>query len=95
MAVQPRLDTLAAATKEGWVEIELTDEDRSQMAEMLVAFFLDEFDETLSPFRAGAVVDFVMTKLAAPVYNRAISDAVAYMQERLADLDAQLYIAEE
>ncbi|NIS19219.1 MAG: DUF2164 domain-containing protein, partial [Thermoplasmata archaeon] len=57
-------------------------------------FFLDEFDEEISPFRAEQLLDHFLAALGPPVYNQAVQDARAYMQDKLDDLDGEVWEAE-
>ncbi|MFT5289502.1 MAG: hypothetical protein ACI82F_001565, partial [Planctomycetota bacterium] len=55
----------------------------------------EEYDEELSSFRANTLIEFFLRELGPPVYNQAIQDARAFLQERLDDLDAEFYEPEE
>lgn len=67
----------------------LSDERRKELVERLVAFHAEEFDETLSAFRAEALLDFVLEAVGPAVYNQAVQDARAFMQAKLDDLDVE------
>ena len=71
--------------------IELDDTRRQQLVEKLQAFFSEQFDEDLSAFKAEAVLDFVTSALGPHIYNQAIQDARLFMQQRLDDLDGEVY----
>jgi uncharacterized protein (DUF2164 family) len=73
------------------VSIELDERRREQLVAKLQAFFLDQFDEDLSRFRAEQVIDFVSAALGPQVYNQAVQDARKFMQERLDDLDGEVH----
>ncbi|MCA8979690.1 MAG: DUF2164 family protein [Planctomycetes bacterium] len=73
----------------------LTDERRAELRAGLIALFQCEFDQELSDFRADAIIDHLLEHLGATVYNQAIADARAWMQERIDDLDAEFHEAEE
>jgi len=64
---------------------------RERLVEMLQGFYLDEFDEELSPFQAGKLLDFVAEALGPQVYNQAVQDARRFMQQRLDDLDGEVH----
>ena len=70
---------------------QLDESRRTRMIEGLRGFYLTEFDEELSAFRAGQLVDFVLDLVAPGVYNQAVQDARRYMQTKLDDLDAEIY----
>lgn len=67
---------------------------REALVNRLREFFLEEFDEELSPFRGEQVLDFFLETLGPQVYNQAVQDARGFMQRKLDDLDGDLYIPE-
>lgn len=73
----------------------IDDDRRDALVRRLQSFFLAEFDETLSPFRASQILDFFLETLGPQVYNQAVQDARGFMQLRLDDLDGDLYMPEE
>lgn len=68
---------------------------REALVARLRGFFQEEFDEELSPFRAEQVLDFFLETLGPQVYNQAVQDARGFMQQKLDDLDGDLYMPEE
>lgn len=74
--------------------IRLADERKAEILRQLTALYADDFDETLSQFRAEKLMKFFIQKLGPAVYNQAIQDARKYMSDRLDDLDATFYEAE-
>lgn len=75
--------------------LRLDDERTRQLVADLQGFWLTEFDEELSDFRAEQVVEFVLGAAGPPVYNQAVQDARAFMQAKLDDLDGEIYWAAE
>ena len=73
------------------MRIRLEDERRSALLRSLGRFFEGELDIELSEFQAERVLDFFVVELGAPVYNQAIRDARAFVQDKLGDLDAEFY----
>lgn len=72
-------------------EISLSQERRDALISRMQGFFSSEFDETLSVYRAEALIDFMMDALAPTVYNQAVQDVRAHLQTRLDDLDGEVY----
>ena len=70
--------------------IEIEAERKQKLVLKLQQFFQAEFDEELSKFRAGQVVDFMTKELGPQIYNQAVQDARKFMQERLDDLDGEV-----
>jgi uncharacterized protein (DUF2164 family) len=73
------------------MSIRLDDDRRAQLAHALQGFFLEEFDEELSPFRAEQILDFVLGRVGPPIYNQAVQDARGYLQTKLDELDGEVY----
>ena len=74
--------------------IKIADDRKAQLVAELKAFYLNEFDEDISPFRAGQLLDFFLVKIGPGVYNQAVQDVRAYMQTRLDDLEGDVYVKE-
>jgi uncharacterized protein (DUF2164 family) len=77
------------------LRIRLADERRAALVAALREHFRRELDEELSEFRAVGILDFFLKRLGPTVYNQAIQDARAFVQEKLDDLDAEFYEREE
>ncbi len=73
------------------MRIRLSDERRLRMLEATKRHYAELFDQPLSDFRAGALLDFFVRELGPPVYNQAIRDAHAFMAEKLTDLEGEVY----
>lgn len=70
--------------------IPISDERRAQLIRSLEAFYLEEFDEPLSTFRASQLLDFFLETFGPHVYNQAVQDARAFMQRKLDELDGEV-----
>lgn len=73
------------------MHVRLSEERREALAEAVREHWRAQFDEELSAFRAGSLIDFFVARLGPQVYNQAIQDARGFLQERLDDLDAEYY----
>lgn len=71
--------------------VTLDDERRAQLIKKLQGFFLEEFDEDLSAFRAEGVLDFFLESLGPSIYNQGVQDARIYLAQKLDDLDAEIH----
>ena len=71
--------------------ITIDDARRERLATRLRAFWESEFDDELSPFRAAQVLDFFLENLGPQVYNQGVQDARRFLQDRLDDLDGEVY----
>ena len=73
------------------MRIQLSPERRSRLLAVTRRYFSEQFDETLSDFRAQALLDFFVSELGPPVYNQGVRDAARYLQDKLTDIDGELY----
>ena len=74
--------------------LEISSERRAELITRLKGAFVEEFDESLSDFRAEALLDIVLKAVGPAVYNQAVKDAQAFMQNRLDDLDGEISVYE-
>jgi uncharacterized protein (DUF2164 family) len=77
------------------MRIALTEERRSELIAALQRFLAREYELELSEFQARGLLQFFVRQLGAPVYNQAIQDARAFLQEKLTDLEGEFYEPEE
>ena len=74
------------------LRVRLSEERRTAMIAAIKGYHEDNFDgEPLSDFRANGLLDFFIRELGPPVYNQGVHDAVAAMQEKLMDLEGEVY----
>jgi uncharacterized protein (DUF2164 family) len=71
--------------------IELSEERRARLLATLRKEAEDIFDEPLSEFRAESLLDLFLREVGPAVYNQGVRDASSYMQEKLTDLEAEVY----
>jgi uncharacterized protein (DUF2164 family) len=72
------------------MRIRLTPERRAMLLKTIKQHFLAEFDDPISDFRAEGLLDFFVSELGPPIYNQGVRDAVAYVQEKLGDIDGEI-----
>jgi uncharacterized protein (DUF2164 family) len=73
------------------MRIKLSSERRATLLASLKQHFTAEFDDALSDFRAQGLLDFFIRELGPPVYNQGVRDAAGYMQEKLTDIEGEIY----
>ena len=73
------------------LRIRLSEDRRQRLIRSLKQHFLDEFDDEISDYRADALLDFFIGELGPSVYNQGVHDACAAMQEKLLDLEGEVY----
>ena len=74
--------------------VKLDEARRAQLIAEFQAHFRQNFDEQLSEFRAAEIMEFFLGALGPQVYNQAVQDARAYLQQKLDDLDGEVYESE-
>ena len=74
------------------MSVELSEERRAELVLRLQGFFLEQFEEQLSEFRAEHLLDFVLEAVGPQVYNQAVQDARAVMQRKLDDLEGEVWM---
>lgn len=70
---------------------DLTPERRKALETRICELFAREFDEPISPFRAGRLVDLMLNVLGPEIYNQAVADVREHFQARLDDLEGDVY----
>ena len=81
----------------GWgamVTVELTKQARADAIASVKKYFEEEIREPLGDLRAGLLLDFFLEEVGPAIYNQAIGDAQARLQQRVGDLDGELYADE-
>lgn len=73
------------------MRIGLDPERRSMLFDSIVRFHQEEFDELLSEFRAASLLDFFVRELGPPVYNQGVRDAAGYIQEKITDIEGDVF----
>ena len=74
--------------------IELTKPERTAAVASIQRYFEENLPEPIGDLPAGLLLNFFLEEIGPAVYNRAIRDAQARMQQRAADLDGELYVDE-
>ena len=70
----------------------LSDERRQALAAHLQKLFSEQFDETLSDFRAEEIIALMLKELGPAVYNQAVEDVRAHLQGKLDDLSGEVWV---
>jgi uncharacterized protein (DUF2164 family) len=73
------------------MRIRLSPERQQAHIDALKAHFVTDFDEPLSDVRAQGLLDLFVRELGPPVYNQGVRDATAFLQEKLGDIEGEIY----
>lgn len=76
------------------MSLDLSPDRRAEVLARLRAAYSEEFDESLSDFRAETLLALVLKAVGPAIYNQAVKDAQAFMQSRLDDLDGEISVVE-
>ncbi len=66
--------------------LKLAEDTEKRLVASVRRFFEEELDEEIGDLKAARVLDFFVREMAPSVYNQAITDAQAYLTDRVADL---------
>lgn len=72
-------------------QLKLSPERRQRLVEQVQTIFARDFDESLSAFRAGELVDRMTALIGPGAYNQAVEDVRAHLQGRLDDLGGEVF----
>ena len=64
--------------------IKLSPEITRQLQASIKRYFAEHLDQDIGDLKAGLVLDYCLKEIGPAVYNRAIADAQAYFQDRIA-----------
>jgi uncharacterized protein (DUF2164 family) len=65
-----------------------------QLQTSVKRYIVENLDADAGDLKARLLLEFCLQEVGAVVYNQAIADAQAYMQQRVADLEAVCYADE-
>ena len=71
--------------------IRFDDDARAKAMQAIQNFFEAELDDEIGELKAALVFDFFVKELGPAIYNRAVADVQAHLQERVAELDEVCY----
>ncbi|MEP7381763.1 MAG: DUF2164 domain-containing protein [Gemmatimonadota bacterium] len=67
---------------------------RQHAVAALRQYLADTLDAEVGDLKAALLLDFVVSEFGPTIYNQAVADARAFLDERLADLGSVCYHAE-
>jgi uncharacterized protein (DUF2164 family) len=74
--------------------IEISKQARAAAIASIQRYFEENMTEPIGELPAGLLLNFFMEEIGPVVYNHAIRDAQQRMQQRVSDLDGELYADE-
>lgn len=76
------------------MNIELSKQARADAIASLQRYFEENMPEPIGDLPAGLLLNFFLEEIGPVLYNRAIADAQARMQQRVLDMGGELYADE-
>lgn len=74
--------------------IELPKQARADAIASIRRYFEENLAEPIGELAAGLLLNYIVEEVGPVIYNRAIADAQARVQQRVADLSGELYADE-
>ncbi|MDR3736098.1 MAG: DUF2164 domain-containing protein [Acidobacteriaceae bacterium] len=74
--------------------IEITKPAKADAIASLKRYFDENMPEPLGDLPAGLLLNFILEEIGPAIYNHAIADAQARMQQHIVDLNGELYADE-
>lgn len=71
--------------------VELSKEARAQAIASIQRYFEENLEGPIGNLPAGQLLDFFVEEIGPAIYNRAISDAQVRLQQRVMDLNGELF----
>ena len=76
------------------MKLELSNEARKDAIASLKRHFEENLPEPIGDLPAGLLLNYILEEIGPAIYNKAIHDAQARLQQRVADLDGELFADE-
>lgn len=73
------------------MSVELSNQARMDAVASIRRYFEENMQEPLGEMPAGLLLNFFLEEIGPAVYNKAVGDVQTRMQQRVADLEGELY----
>jgi uncharacterized protein (DUF2164 family) len=73
---------------------EFSKQTRADAVASLKRYFDERMPQPLGDLPAGLLLDFILEEIGPAVYNKAVADAQARLQQRVLDLTGEVYVDE-
>lgn len=74
--------------------ISISERSRGQAIASIRRWFSENTDEEIGDLKAAICLDYILAEIGPTIYNQAMADARAFMEERAADLEGIGYQSE-
>jgi uncharacterized protein (DUF2164 family) len=76
------------------IPIEFSKQTRADAIASLQRYFEENLSELIGDLPAGLLLNFFLEEIGPAIYNQAIADAQTRLQQRVSDLNGELYADE-
>jgi uncharacterized protein (DUF2164 family) len=76
------------------MRIELPEQARADAIASIQRYFAENLPDSIGDLAAGLLLNFFLEEIGPVVHNLAIKDAQSRLQQRVADLEGELYAPE-
>ena len=73
------------------MSLKLKKETEERLIISIKRYFAEKLDEDVGDLKASLVLEYFLKEIAPTIYNIAIGDAQAYVNERIADIEGTCY----
>jgi uncharacterized protein (DUF2164 family) len=74
--------------------IEISKQTRAEAIASIRRYFEENLSEPIGELPAGLLLNYFLEEIGPVIYNQAIADAQAWMQQRVGDLSGELFAEE-
>ena len=71
--------------------IKLNKETEQRLIASIKRYFAENMEDEIGDLKAALLLEFSVKELGPTIYNKAIADAQAHLQDRVRDLDGSCY----
>ncbi|MDH3684618.1 MAG: DUF2164 domain-containing protein [Myxococcales bacterium] len=77
------------------MRIKLSEERRRDLIAAIRGWYDEQLEEDIGDLKARLILDFFVKSLGPQIYNQAVKDAAGFVQDKLIDLEGELYEVED
>ena len=74
------------------MKLELSLQVRKDAITSIQRYFEENLPEPIGDLPAGLLLNYILEEIGPAIYNKAISDAQTRLQQRVTDLDGELFL---
>ena len=71
--------------------LKLTRETEQRLISSIKQYFAENMEEEIGDLKAALLLEFCLKEIGPSIYNKAVVDAQAFMQDRVGDLDGTVH----